>query len=72
MSVRRESFFECRHESRGGVRLAILRAWDAAGAAESFRDLLATQGIRGRGKVSVRPLHGRLSAPPEQAVVPSP
>jgi hypothetical protein len=62
MSVRREGFFECRYESRGGVRMAIVRAWDVADAAAAFRDLLAVQGILSRGKVSVRPVHGRPSS----------
>jgi hypothetical protein len=68
MSVRRESFFECRHASRGVVRVAILRAWGAPDAQESFRDLLAAEGIRPRGKISVRPVHGRRSgASPQDA-----
>jgi len=72
MSVRRESFFECTQASRGGNRVAILRAWNAADAAESFRDLLAAEGIRARGKISARPVHGSLSGPSPQAAVASP
>jgi hypothetical protein len=72
MSTRRESFFECTHASRGGVRVAIVRAWDAADAAESFRDLLAAEGIRARGKLSVRPVHGRLASPSPEATLASP
>jgi len=72
MSVRRESFFECTHASRGGVRVAIVRAWDAVDAAESFRDLLAAAGIRVRGKLSVRPVHSRLSRPSPEAALASP
>jgi hypothetical protein len=72
MSVRRESFFECTHTSRGGIRVAIVRAWDAADAAESFRDLLAAEGVRARGRVAVRPVHGRLSRPSPEASLASP
>lgn len=53
MSMTRESFFECSCGSEGQRRTAQVRAWTASGARRLFLDLLAAEGIRDPGKVTV-------------------
>ena len=54
MSTTRERFFECSY-ARGDLRrTGFVRAWDAASAAATFREMLEREGIRVRGRIAVR------------------
>jgi hypothetical protein len=69
MSTTRERFFECSYARGGLLRTGFVRAWDAASAAATFREMLEREGIRVRGRVSVRDASARAdeagaAAPP--------
>ncbi len=56
MAMTREKFFECTFHSEVHHETALMRAWTAADAKRAFLDLLAEEGIREAGAVSVTPV----------------